>query len=71
MSAAPVYISRSTKSPRRTKADMDAIRSAIYDVLEAEHPMTDRGVFYQLTTPGVIAKTEAESESYDSRPINE
>jgi hypothetical protein len=45
---------------RRTKAEMNAIRSAIVQTLAAEQPMTVRQVFYALTTQSVIAKTEAE-----------
>ena len=33
---------------RRTKADISAIRTAIYDVIEDDPPMTVRQVFYQL-----------------------
>jgi hypothetical protein len=39
---------------------MEEIREAIYATLEDENPMTDRQVFYRLTTKGVIAKTEME-----------
>ena len=48
-----------TKS-RRTKAAVQAIRDAIYQIVEEYQPMTVRQVFYQLVTRGVIAKTEAE-----------
>ena len=39
---------------------MHAIREALYEALEDEHPMTVRQVFYQLVSRGVIRKTEAE-----------
>lgn len=39
---------------------MEGIRHAIVEVLEDDHPMTVRQVFYRLTTEGVVAKTEAE-----------
>lgn len=45
---------------RRSKAEMDAIRLAIVEVLAADPPMTVRQVFYRLTSAGVVAKTEAE-----------
>src|SRR5678815_3212257 len=45
---------------RRTRGDMEAIRTAIYQVLAADNPMTVRQVFYQLVGRGVIGKTEAE-----------
>jgi hypothetical protein len=46
------------KAARRSKADIDAIRAAIADVLERDHPMTVRQVFYQLVVRNVIEKTE-------------
>lgn len=45
---------------RRTKAEMVALRSAIYNMLEAEQPATDRQVFYRIETTGLIKKTEGE-----------
>jgi hypothetical protein len=48
-----------TKS-RRTKAAVQAIRDAVYEIVARYQPMTVRQVFYQLVTRGVIAKTEAE-----------
>jgi hypothetical protein len=44
---------------RRTKAEIATIEAAIYDVLEADHPQTVRGLFYQLVSRGVVPKTEA------------
>ena len=37
------------KRARRTKADIDEIKTAIKAVLKADHPMTVRQVFYALT----------------------
>jgi len=48
------------KRPRRSKADIGAIRSAIYSTLEADHPATVRQVFYRLVSGGVIEKSERE-----------
>lgn len=45
---------------RRTKADMQAIRDVIYEVLAEYQPMTVRQVYYQLVSRGAIDKTEAE-----------
>lgn len=45
---------------RRTSAEMEEVRSAIYTAVAADHPMTVRQVFYRLVSQGVIAKTEAE-----------
>ena len=39
---------------------MDAIRAAIYETVEADHPATVRQIFYRLVSTGVIDKTEAE-----------
>jgi hypothetical protein len=43
---------------RRTKAEMTDLRDAIVSVLEADHPMTVRQVFYQLVVRGAVEKTE-------------
>lgn len=51
------YRSRST---RRCPAEMAKIREALYELLEADNPMTVRQVFYQLVGRGVVAKTEGE-----------
>ena len=45
---------------RRTKAEIDRIKRWIYQLCKDMHPMTVRQLFYQLTTHGVIDKTEAE-----------
>lgn len=52
------YRSRPTR--RRTGADMDDIRTALYDILASDNPMTVRQVFYQLVSHGAIDKTESE-----------
>ncbi len=54
------YAPRAINRRRRTKVEMQAIRDAIVARLTADHPMSVRGLFYALTTEGVIAKTEAE-----------
>jgi hypothetical protein len=51
---------RSTKATRRTEADMWRVRRAITEVLEDEHPLTARQVFYRLVVRGDIEKTEGE-----------
>ena len=55
-----VYSPRTIKRARRSKTEMDRIRQAIHTTLAAYNPMTVRQCFYQLTTQGVIGKTEAE-----------
>jgi hypothetical protein len=53
-----IYRAGSIKRPRRSKEDIDAIRAAIMEVLEADNPQIIRQVFYALVAKGVIAKTE-------------
>lgn len=50
---------------------MEAIRLAIRYVLEEGHPMSVRQVYYQLTTLGVIDKTEKEYKSTVVRLLGE
>jgi hypothetical protein len=56
---APIYRSR-LPNPRRTAAEMDAVRAALLWALSSDRPMTVRQVFYRLVSEGVIAKTESE-----------
>jgi hypothetical protein len=49
-----------TKRTRRSKAGIEAIKEAIYDVIEEDPPMTVRQAFYQLVVRGIIEKTEKE-----------
>lgn len=53
----------SRPTTRRTRSEMNDIRSAIVDVLSEIQPATVRQVYYQLVGRGVIAKTEAEYKS--------
>jgi hypothetical protein len=55
-----VYGSTPIRRRRRSQAEMEAIRAALNEILAERHPMTVRQVFYQATTAGVVAKTEAE-----------
>jgi hypothetical protein len=65
------YRACSIKRPRRTKAQVEAIRAAILAVLEADHPQTVRQVFYQLVTRGVIEKSEKEYQQVVIRLLTE
>src|SRR5438477_12076324 len=56
---ARVYRPSPIKRARRTRADIDTVEAAIYATLEADHPQTVRGLFYQLVSQGVVPKTEA------------
>ncbi len=49
---------RSLKRTRRTKAQMEAIRDAIFAELEETHPQTVRHVFYRMVAMGVVPKLE-------------
>ena len=61
----------SIKRRRRRREDVDAVRSAIVGVLNADHPQTVRQVFYQLVTRGVIEKSEAEYQQTVIRLLSE
>ena len=64
VTTATAYRSRPIKRrARRTGAQIEAIQAQIIDVLEHDHPMTVRQVYYQLVTRGVIEKTESEYKS--------
>jgi len=54
------YRARSIKRARRTRGEIENIRSAMLALLQAEHPMTVRQVFYQMVSRGVVPKTEAQ-----------
>lgn len=58
-----IYKSRPIKRKRRTKAEIEVVKSAIYQLLDAENPMTVRQTFYRLVSNGVIEKTEKEYKS--------
>lgn len=56
------YETSPIKRPRRTKAEIEAICQALYALAAAEHPTTNRHLFYQLANAehSLIAKTEKE-----------
>jgi hypothetical protein len=56
---------------RRTKADIEVLRTVIRDVVLADPPMTVRQAFYQLVVRGVIEKTEVEYQNVVIRLISE
>src|SRR5262245_41781312 len=58
MSATELYEACPIKRVRRTKAEIDAVRSAIIEALKADRPMTVRQIFYRLVVRNVIEKTE-------------
>ena len=58
MTAAPVYQSPIRRT-RATKAEVEARREALLDIIEAGRPMTVRQVFYQATVRGLVEKAES------------
>lgn len=52
-----------TKRPRRTNQQLRAIEDQLYAILETEHPMTVRQVFYRAVCAKVVEKTETDYES--------
>ena len=55
---AGINIPRVIKRTRRTNAEMEAIRAAIFSELEETHPQTVRHVFYRMVAMGVVPKQE-------------
>jgi hypothetical protein len=51
---------RSTKRVRRTKADLETLKTALYNVVAENEPVTVRQAYYQLVSAGAISKTEAD-----------
>jgi hypothetical protein len=52
---------------RRTQADIADLKSELRELVEAEQPMTVRGVFYRAVAAGLIAKTEANYKNVIAR----
>ena len=52
-----------TKTPRRTKAEVEALCDAMFNLIEAENPLTIRHVYYRMVAQGLVRKTEAEYKS--------
>ena len=53
-----VYQARLIKRVRSTKAEVEARREALWDIIDAGKPMTVRQVFYQATVRGIVEKAE-------------
>jgi hypothetical protein len=43
---------------RRTRAELEEINDAIYEIAEVEEPVTVRGLFYRVMSLGLVPKTE-------------
>src|SRR5262249_21169669 len=59
MTASPVYEASPIRRTRATKAEVEARREALLDIIEAGRPMTVRQVFYQATVRGLVEKAES------------
>jgi hypothetical protein len=58
MSAPRTYKASHIKRGRSTKAEVEARREALLDIIDAGKPMTVRQVFYQATVRGIVEKVE-------------
>ena len=56
---AAAYETSPIKRVRATKAEVEARRGALLDIIEAGRPMTVRQVFYQATVRGLVEKAES------------
>ena len=65
------YRASPIKRRRRTRAEIDDIKSTIYETVLTERPMTVRQVFYRLVSAGKIDKTEGEYNSTVVRLLSE
>jgi hypothetical protein len=64
-------IKSATRKNRRTKANIEEIKKAFLEILEADHPQTVRQVFYQVVSRGLVDKTEAEYDGTVSRLLGD
>jgi hypothetical protein len=55
------------KKKRRTKAEIELIENTALEMLADYHPMTNRQIFYQLETRGLVEKTENECKNTVTR----
>lgn len=55
-----VLSSKPHKRKRRTKAEIETLKAALYDIGREVQPSGVRNIFYQMTVRGLIDKTEAE-----------
>jgi hypothetical protein len=56
---ARTYGASPTKQPRSTKAEVEARRGSLLEIVELMKPMTVRQVFYQATVRSIVEKSEA------------
>lgn len=67
MNAAAVYKPSPVKRYRRTKAEIEALKSALYEIVRDQQPVTVRQVFYQAVSRGLIEKSEREYKNTAGR----
>jgi hypothetical protein len=60
LNAPDIYEPCTIKRQRRTNAEMESFHDAIMGIVEEQHPMTVRQVYYQAEVKGLIAKKETE-----------
>lgn len=65
------YKARPIKRTRRTRAEIEALKDAMYRIVEEDRPMTVRQVFYRMVSEGQIGKTEAEYKNTVTRLLAE
>ena len=56
---AELYQASPIKRTRATKAEVEARREALLDIIEVGRPMIVRQVFYQATVRGLVEKAES------------
>jgi hypothetical protein len=72
VTAAPeIYGSSPVKPLRRSKSEIELLKAALYDVVQANQPVTVRQVFYQMVSRGEIDKTENEYKHTVGRLLTE
>jgi hypothetical protein len=59
VTASPVYQASPIRRTRATKAEVEARREALLDIIEVGRPMTVRQVFYQATVRELVEKAES------------
>jgi hypothetical protein len=58
-----LYQPSPVKRTRRTSAEIETINQAIIRIVQADNPMTLRGLFYRLVSEGMIGKAENEYQN--------
>jgi hypothetical protein len=66
-----IYKPRPLKRKRRTKAEMEALKSAMLTITAEHQPLTIRNLFYLMVSQGLIEKTEKEYKNVTMRLAGE